>query len=401
MAYLAEIPYGCYWTTPFARWQGSFSHLHSLEFAAHVARRELARRDLPASAFDYGVLGVSVPQKHAFYGLPWLMGMIGAEHVGGPTLSQACATSVRCLLASAQEIESGLAQTALALTCDRTSNGPHIYYPAPAAPGGIGDSEDWVMQNFSFDPYSRKSMLVTAENCAAEHKIDTARQHEIVLRRQEQYDEATADDCRFLRRYMTLPFEVPSANYKKVAATLAGDEGIVRSTAEGLARLKPVAPDGTVTYGGHTHPADGNAGIVVAAPGPARDMSKNPAIRIRLLGFGLDRVQPAWMPKATVPAARRALAQAGLAIGQIDAVKVHNPFVVNDIVFAAEMGIDVMTMNNFGSSLIWGHPQAPMGSRAVIELIEELAARGGGYGLFSGCAAGDSAMAVVIRVGDA
>jgi acetyl-CoA acetyltransferase len=401
MAFAAEIPYGCYWTTPFARWQGSYAHLHSIEFAAHVAKRELARRDLPASAFDYGVLGFSVPQKHSFYGLPWLMGMIGAERVGGPTLAQACATSVRCLLAAAQEIEAGMARVALSLTCDRTSNGPHVYYPNPSAPGGTGDSEDWVMQNFSFDPYTRKSMLVTAENVAAEYKVGTAYQHEVVLRRQQQYDDATANDSAFLRRFMTLPFEVPSANYKKVAASLAGDEGLVRSTPEGLAKLKPVMPDGTVTFGGQTHPADGNAGIVVAAPGQARELSKNPGIRIRLLGFGLDRVEPGFMPKATIPAARKALAQAGLDIGRIDAIKLHNPFVVNDIAFAAGMGVDVMAINNFGSSLIWGHPQGPMGTRGVIELIEELAARGGGYGLFSGCAAGDTAMAVVIQVGDA
>ena len=57
-------------------------------------------------------------------------------------------------------------------------------------------------------------------------------------------------------------------------------------------------------------------------------------------------------------------------------------------------------MNNNGCSLIWGHPQGPTGLRAVIELIEELVETGGGYGLFTGCAAGDSAMAVIIEVND-
>ena len=56
-------------------------------------------------------------------------------------------------------------------------------------------------------------------------------------------------------------------------------------------------------------------------------------------------------------------------------------------------------MNNFGCSLVWGHPQGPTGLRALIELIEELAIRGGGTGLFQGCAAGDTAMAAVVRVG--
>jgi acetyl-CoA acetyltransferase len=104
------------------------------------------------------------------------------------------------------------------------------------------------------------------------------------------------------------------------------------------------------------------------------------------------------MPAAPVPAARRALADAGIALDRIDAVKSHNPFAVNDIVFCRETGWDIARMNNFGCSLVWGHPQGPTGLRAIIELIEELVARGGGTGLFHGCAAGDTAMAVVIEV---
>ncbi len=91
----AEIPYGAYWSTPFARWQGSFARLNSVEFAAWVARRELARRELPGEAFDYGVLGTTVPQKHAFYGLPWFAGMAGLGELTGPTINQACATGAR------------------------------------------------------------------------------------------------------------------------------------------------------------------------------------------------------------------------------------------------------------------------------------------------------------------
>ena len=83
----------------------------------------------------------------------------------------------------------------------------------------------------------------------------------------------------------------------------------------------------------------------------------------------------------------------------MDAIKTHNPFAVNDEVFAQEMGTDAMAMNNYGCSLIWGHPQGPTGMRSIIELIEELVLRGGGYGLFTGCAAGDTAMAVVLQVG--
>jgi acetyl-CoA acetyltransferase len=396
----AEIPYGAYWSTPFARWQGSFAHLHSIEFAAHVARAELARRRIDARQIDFGVLGLSVPQPHAFYGLPWLCGMAGAGHVAGPTIMQACATGVRVLLASALEIEAGMAEVALGITCDRTSNGPHLYYPNPKGPGGTGAHEDWVLANFGCDPLGPHSMLDTAENVARAHRVSTTEQHAIVLRREEQYRKALADDCAFLRRFMTLPFEVTDTRFRKPIATLAADEGVNFSTAEGLARLAPVQDGGTVTYGAQTHPADGNAAIVVAAPSRAAELSSNPGIAVRLLGFGQARAPLARMPEATLPAARRALEQAGVGIRDVDAIKTHNPFAVNDVVFARAFGIEAEGMNDYGCSLVWGHPQAPMGTRSVIELIEQLALRGGGRGLFAGCAAGDSAMAVVLEVVD-
>ena len=80
------------------------------------------------------------------------------------------------------------------------------------------------------------------------------------------------------------------------------------------------------------------------------------------------------------------------------AIKTHNPFAVNDIVFARATGFPWELMNNYGCSLIWGHPQGPTGLRSTMELIEELVLRGGGVGLFTGCAAGDSGMALVLRV---
>jgi acetyl-CoA C-acetyltransferase len=104
------------------------------------------------------------------------------------------------------------------------------------------------------------------------------------------------------------------------------------------------------------------------------------------------------MPKAPVPAAERALAAAGLNWGQIDLVTTHNPFAVNDLWLAARTGLDVERMNQFGSSLIYGHPQGPTGARALAELIEALALRGGGTGLFTGCAAGDTGAALVVRL---
>ena len=110
------------------------------------------------------------------------------------------------------------------------------------------------------------------------------------------------------------------------------------------------------------------------------------------------------MSSSPVPAAKMALKNAGLKMSDIKLVKTHNPFVVNDIYFGKEMGVDPMGtdemgFNNYGSPIVFGHPQGPTAGRCIIEGIEEVAMTGGGYLLFGGCAAGDTAGAMVLKIG--
>ncbi|MDP6184427.1 MAG: thiolase family protein, partial [Gammaproteobacteria bacterium] len=228
----------------------------------------------------------------------------------------------------------------------------------------------------------------------------TAEQHDVVLRRYEQYEAALADDCAFQRRFMTLPFEVPDPRFRKTVTTLTTDEGVIPAIPENLARLKPVREGGTVTYAGQTHPADGNTALIVTNEDKLADYTRQPEIKIRVIGYGQGRAEKSFMPVAPVLSTRRALESSNLDLSDVDAIKSHNPFAVNDIVFARETGADLNAMNNNGCSLIYGHPQGPTGLRACIELIEELVERGGGIGLFNGCAAGDSAISLLFRVGD-
>lgn len=396
------IPYGGYWSTPFARWQGSFAHLNAIPFAAETAIRALSERGISPKAFHVLLLGMTVPQKHSFYGGPWLAGLMGAEAITGPVIGQACATGARVLATAAYEVESGAMggeeRLVLTITCDRCSNGPHVYYPNPLGPGGTGEKEDWVWDNFGFDPFAKNAMVETGENVAKEAGITKEEQDEVALLRYRQYDDALKGDSAFLRRFMVLPIEVKDPSGRKVMATVNGDEGVYPTTAEGLARLKPVLEGGTVTYGTQTHPADGNCGVIVTTREKARELSKEPKVEIRLLSYGEGRAKKGYMAQAIIPAARQALSRAGLTIGDLRVIKTHNPFAVNDIYFSREMGVKVEAMNNYGSSLVWGHPQGPTGSRLVMELIEELVLLGGGYGLFVGCAAGDSSGAVVVKV---
>jgi len=176
------------------------------------------------------------------------------------------------------------------------------------------------------------------------------------------------------------------------------DEGIMASTREGLAALKPLIPGGVLSFGTQTHPADGHAGVMVTTAEKARQLSADDKITIQVISYGYSREKKGYMPAAPVPATRMALKKAGLSIKDIDVIKTHNPFIVNDLFFAKEMEIDSKGMNNYGSSLIFGHPQGPTATRLIIEGIEETVMAGGGYFLWTGCAAGDCGAALILKI---
>ena len=240
-------------------------------------------------------------------------------------------------------------------------------------------------------------MIQTGENVAAREAISTEEQHDVVLQRRAQYEDALQNASAFHRRFMPV-LKVPDDRFRKTVGTLDADEGVEPLNAEKIKTLKPVLNDGTITFASQTHPADGNAGMVVVSDrARAVEIAPDGPI-VEVVAVAQAREEKGFMPAAPIEATRAALDRARLSITQIDAIKSHNPFAVNDIAFARSFGIDWKVMNNYGSSLIWGHPQGPTGLRAMIELIEELSIRGGGIGLFQGCAAGDSAMAVILRV---
>jgi len=111
-------------------------------FAAEVTKQGCAERSLTPDMFDFCAYGMTVIQPNSFYGAPWFTAMIGAEYLAGPTINQACATGPRLLATAVGEMALGNASTALIASGDRTSNGAHVFYPAPSGPGGTGSSED-------------------------------------------------------------------------------------------------------------------------------------------------------------------------------------------------------------------------------------------------------------------
>jgi acetyl-CoA C-acetyltransferase len=387
------IPLGHAWSSPFAKWQGTLAEVPSLDLAVAVTARALADRGVDPAGLDGVVLGWTVPQKDVFYGAPTLAARLGATGISGPMVSQACATSVAALHAAAGAVAAG-AGPQLVVTTDRVSNGPTLSWPAPGAMGGAPVTSHWVLDSFARDPWAGAGMLAAAEAVAAEMGVTRDELDDLAALRWEQYAASLTDDRAFQRRYQ-VPVEIPG---RKGSITLDADEGVRRKTREGIGALPPAAADALHTFASQTHPADGCAGAVVTTEAAARELSGEGVVR--LLGAGFARVGRSRMPQAPVPAALSALESAGRTIADVQAVTTHNPFAVNDLWFARETGIGAEDMNAYGCSLVFGHPQGPTGLRSIAELVETLRLRGGGIGLFTGCAAGDTGAAVVVEVTD-
>lgn len=392
----AYIPFRGYYSSPFSRWQGSLQNDNSIELGAATAKRWLATKNYDPKMVEYVVFGKTVGQHHTFYSSPWAGAMLGAEQVAAVHISQACSTSTTCVNLAAMSVETGNFGLAFCLMTDRTSNGPHTVWPNPLGPGGQVISENWVMDNFNADPWVGLPMVKTAENAAASIEgITKELCDEVTYRRYEQYQDALANDREFQKRYM---FPVEYSITKKKKGTLDADEGIMPTTKEGLESLQPVIPGGVHTFGSQTHPADGNCGIIVTTRDQAQELSADKNVEIQVISYGFSREKKGFMAAAPVPAAEMALKNAGLNVKDIKAIKTHNPFIANDIYMSKKMGIDPMGFNNYGSPIIFGHPQGPTAGRCIAELIEEMVMLGGGYGLFVGCAAGDTGAALVFKV---
>jgi acetyl-CoA acetyltransferase family protein len=394
----AYIPYKGYYTTPFCRWQGTMMNENAIELGAKTAQRWIKKNNIDPTIFDYMYFGITVAQHHLFYSHTWAAALLvdGQKDLPALMVHQACTTSTTCVHLAAVNIEVGTYNTAFALMADRCSNGPHTIWANPLGPGGEVESENWMMDNFNRDPVAGLKMIQTAENVAKE--IGTTREEcdAVTLRRYEQYQDALKNDRAFQKRYM-FPAEVRVS--KKKTVFVEQDEGVTPTSAEGLARLRPVEPEGTHTFGAQTFPADGNCGIIVTTRDKAQDLSADPKIEIQIVSYGFARAKKGYMAAAPVPAAEMALHNAGITVKDLKAVKTHQPFAVNDINMAVKMGIDVNWMNNYGNSLIYGHPQGPTAGRIIIELLEEVVMLGGGYALWAGCAAGDTAAAMVFKIG--
>ena len=389
----ARIPYGTWGSSYFPAWQASpLAEVNIGQFSGEAMSRILGLRGVPQRRLEYLVIGSTIPWHWKFWTAPLVASCMGVR-IPGFHVEQACATGLQAVVVAAAEVSGGANDVVGVLTFDRTSDSPVGVFPERRSyerTQALGD----VWDNFGFDPATGNAMIATAGLAARKYRIDRGEVDEITLCRYEQYFEAK--ESGFLDRVL-VPLEVLNLQGRSMG-TVDDDLGVRRVSAGNLRAMREL--DTCITAGSQTHASDGMACLLVTSPEAARELSPRPEIEIALVAKSEVRTSPSLMPEAPAFAVAKLLERTGLKMDDIAVVKNHNPFAVNDAIFAKLVGHDWRKMNTTGCSLVWGHPQGPTLTRSLIEGLEEAVDLGGGHVLLFGCAAGDVGIAAVFEVSD-
>jgi acetyl-CoA acetyltransferase len=387
----ARIPYGTWGSSFFPAWQTSaLAEVNIGQFAGEAMGRILGKRKVPKTELDYLVIGSTIPWHWKFWQAPLVASCMG-HRVPGYHTEQACATGLQATVLAGHEVQCGSSDVVGVLTFDRASDSPVGVFPERRAHERTHALAD-VWDNFGFDPATGGAMIATAGNAARKHRLDRREVDELAFYRYKQYYDTL--ESGFLDR-VCLPLDVLNVAGRFLGRVDA-DEGIRQMTMSDLQAMREL--DTCVTAGGQTHASDGMATLLVTSEKRARELSPRPEIDIRFVAKAETRVNPSYMPEAPGEAVKKLLARTGLTMADMKVVKNHNPFAVNDALFAKMLDFDWREMNKTGSSLVWGHPQGPTLTRVLIEALEEAVDLGGGNVLIFGCAAGDVGIAALFAV---
>jgi acetyl-CoA acetyltransferase len=387
----ARIPYGTWGSSYFPAWQTSaLAEVNIGQFAGESMARILGMRGVKKTELEYLVIGSTIPWHWKFWTAPLVASCMG-NRIPGYHMEQACATGLQAVLLAGAEVDNGGADVVGVLTFDRTSDSPVGVFPERRAHERTQAIAD-VWDNFGFDPATGNAMITAAGITARKYNASREETDEVAYLRYQQYFEAK--DSGFLDRVL-IPLDILNVQGRPLGR-IDDDLGVREITLDGLRAMREL--DTCVTGGTQTHASDGMAALLVTTEERAKELSPRPEIDISFVAKTEVRTRPSLMPEAPAFAVQKLLDRTGLTMADMAVVKNHNPFAVNDVVFAQLLDYDWREMNNTGCPLVWGHPQGPTLTRVAIEAFEEAVDLGGGHVLVFGCAAGDVGIASIFKV---
>ncbi|MFF9542495.1 acetyl-CoA C-acetyltransferase [Streptomyces albidoflavus] len=385
--------------------KGSLRELRPDDLGADIVRAALDQVPAldPERIADI-MVGCAQPAGEQAYNLARMIGLrLGLDSVPGTTVHRYCASSLQAIRMAFHAVRAGEGDTFVAAGVEmasRFSRGKSdgmpdtrnpVYAEAARRTGerAAGDGTDWTDPRLTGGlPDAYVSMGETAENVARICGVSRREQDEFAVRSQRAAEAAGARG--FWERDIT-PVTLPDGT------VVSADDGPRKGvTLEKVAALKPAfRPDGTVTAANCCPLNDGAAALVVMSDLRAAELGLTPLARI--VSTGVSALSPEIMGLGPVEASRRALAQAGLSVGDIDLFEINEAFAAQVIPSVRQLGADPEKVNVNGGAIALGHPFGMTGARMATTLIHALEERGGRYGLETMCVAGGQGMALVLE----
>jgi len=380
--------------TGFGTFGGSLKDLSANDLGAHAAHAALERARVPAAEIGHVVFGNALQTSADAIYLARHVGLKAGLPIEVPavTVNRLCGSGFEAITQGAQLILLGEADAVLAGGAESMSQAPHVVRGArwglrlgPSAP-----LEDLLWESLK-DPQCGLSMAETAEGLAEKYKLTRKEVDEVALGSQQRAKQAW-DACVFQDEVVGI-----SIKKKGKDVEFRTDEHMrPETTLEVLLSLKPYfKKDGLVTAGNASGIADGAAATVIASDEYAKAHGLKPLGR--LVAWAVAGVEPKYMGIGPAPAARKALAKAGMKLEQMDLVEVNEAFAPQYLAVERELGLDRAKTNVHGGAIAIGHPLAASGTRITIHLLHALRQQKKRFGLGSACIGGGQGAAVIVE----
>jgi acetyl-CoA C-acetyltransferase/3-oxo-5,6-didehydrosuberyl-CoA/3-oxoadipyl-CoA thiolase len=318
--------------------------------------------------------------------------------IPGATVNRLCGSGLEAINQAGRAVETDHGDLFIAGGVESMTRGPWVM-AKPANPFQRGDvqmydsSLGWRFPNQRMaELYSLINNGETAENVAEKYRISREDQDKLALGSHQRA--VQAQQAGRLKDEM-IPIEIP----QRRGAPLVHDkdEGPRADTSlEILAGLQPsFKKGGTVTAGNSSPLSDGAAALLITTPQKAEHLRLKPLARI--VASATAGVHPNYMGIGPIPASEKALARAGLTMGQIDLVELNEAFASQVLACARELGIDLNKLNVNGGAIALGHPLGCSGARLMTTLLHEMKRRGSRYGLATMCIGVGQGIATVVE----
>ncbi|MEP6692089.1 MAG: acetyl-CoA C-acetyltransferase [Gemmatimonadaceae bacterium] len=382
--------------TAFGTFGGTLKDFSAVDITVFAAKSALDRAGVEPGQVQHSIFGnvlQSTPDTIYF-----------ARHVAlktgcpietpGLTLNRLCGSGFQAVVSGAQDILLGESEVCLVGGGESMSQAPHqargLRWGVPL--GKSPPLEDSLWESLK-DPVAGCSMAETAENLAEQYELDRASVDAYALRSQQLARDAWAADV-FKDEVIGIP--VKNAKTKQMEEFRRDEHMRPDTSAEGLAKLRPVFREsGVVTAGNASGIGDGAGAMVITSAEWAQKNGRKPIAR--LVSWGVAGVDPKIMGIGPVPASKIALAKAKMTLAQMELIEVNEAFAPQVCAVEKELGIDRELFNVHGGAIAISHPLAASGARITAHLIHALRASGKRYGLGSACIGGGQGISVIIE----